>query len=380
VGIEGAAAGDFKAVSNAIDAQLPFASHFRDFAVRNLNRQLEPSQPHQVHYVDLDKAFPDGQPVPITAGEIAKADRLDSGPVSIEPLAATYTYLIPDPDARDITLDLGGLASQKDLDGDVLLRINGTWERRPIEGSLMHLCRDDPADNFDQMYLVLSDHDRDAQVTGGFTVLSRGGCGDLVGSITWSTSTSVAYAGGGSSVSNDTVSLSIRAENTDGEWVNDGSTFSWSGNEQVTSVQGASECPGPTSSSITVGGGDFTAAVEQLEIGIDPDTDTLGVIAVVTGELFTHSTHYNFEGPDAGHCVFYEEDSTQGGPDDPGDWGQMPVCHNLDGGLSGVISADRRTADFSCTSSQTSTINQGDTETVTYNVSGTLTFTRAAAP
>ena len=374
VGIEGAAAGDFNAVSNAIDAQLPFATHFRDFAVRNLNRQLEPSQPRQVHYVDLDKSFPDGQPVPINAGEIAKADRLNSGPVSIEPLAAVYTYLIPDPDARDVTIDLGGLASQKDLDGDVLLRINGTWERRPIEGSLMHLCRDDPADNFDQMYLVLSDHGRDAPVTGGFSVLSRAGCGDLVGSITWSTSTSVAYVGGGSDLSNDTVSLSIRASNQDGQWVNDGSTFSWSGHEEI--VSGSGQCPPDHVTSITVGGGDFTSAVENLEIGIDPDTNNLGVVAVVTGELFTHSERY--DGAPGEGCSFHEEDSTQGGPDDPGDWGQMPVCHNLDGGLSGVISADRRTADFGCTSSQTNTINQGDTETVTYNVSGILTFLRGA--
>src|SRR5918993_2317211 len=53
-----------------IDAQLPFEKHFRDFAVRNLNLDLEPGDPIDPDYDDLDPRFPVGDiSPPLLAGE-----------------------------------------------------------------------------------------------------------------------------------------------------------------------------------------------------------------------------------------------------------------------------------------------------------------------
>jgi hypothetical protein len=194
VGIEAAAPGDFKAVSDAIDAQLPFAGHFRDFAVRNLNRQLAPTDPPQVRYVDADSNFPDGiSPVPIESGELSTKVSYRSPLQSLEPLAASYFYLVPDDDARDITIDLTLLSPVGTLDGDVLLHINGKWERRTIDGNVLHLCRDEPADNFDQAHLILSNHGRNPsdKITGQFEIRSKPAC------LTGHYSIDVANVGGG---------------------------------------------------------------------------------------------------------------------------------------------------------------------------------------
>jgi hypothetical protein len=79
-----------------------------------------------------------------------------------------------------------------------------------------------------------------------------------------------------------------------------------------------------------------------------------------------------------GVCVTHGTDSTQGGPDDPGGWIQEPRCKNLDDGISGHISDDGKSVDFSCTSNDTSDLNGNGTETNTYVVSGHLTFARGA--
>ena len=377
VGIEAAPPGGFRQVSDAIDAQIPFATRFRDFAVRNLNRQLEPTAPHQKRYVELDASFPDGiSPVPIVSGEISKAATFRSGPVSIEPLAASYFYLVADDDARDVTIDLAALSPIKNVDGDVLLHIAGKWERRPIKGTQLHLCRDDPADNFDQLYLVLSNHGREAKdkVSGDFWVRSRIGCGDLVGTINWATTTQLTDSAGGTDNSSDEVTVSVRFNGRGSSWVNDGSSFSWSGSEAINSP--SSNCNAFTSTSTTVGGGDFSSAVERIEVGVNATSRTVSVVAVVTGELFTHQTRENEEGPGAPVCVTHDMDSTQGGPDDPGGWGQNPTCGHGGESVDGKIADNGKTVDFTCSSSETKQVNGNSTLTTTYTVGGQLTFVR----
>ena len=385
VGIEAASPGDFRAVSDAIDAQAPFATRFRDFAVRNLNRSLDPTEPHQKRYVELDGNFPDGvSPVPIESGEIAKSGTYPSGPVSIEPLAASYFYLVPDVDARDVTINLSGLAPVQALDGDVLLHIAGRWERRPIKGTMLQLCRDDPADNFDQMHLVLSNHGREPRdrITGEFSVRSRIGCGDLVGTINWTTTTQVTGSRGGSNNSSDEVSVGVRFTRDGDSWVNDGSSFSWGGRSAITpgpSRPGDYPCSQFSKTSTTVGGGDFSGDVERIEVAVDREKRMVYVTAVVTGELFTHEWHDVEEGPGEPHCVRYDSDSTQGGPSDPGDWAQNPTCGQGGESVDGKISDDGKTVDFTCSSSDTKQVNAGnDTVTNTSTVTGHLTFVRGA--
>jgi len=51
---------DFEGTTAILDRLLPFKEHFRDFAVRNLNLDLQPGDPISPSYHDLDQTFPEG--------------------------------------------------------------------------------------------------------------------------------------------------------------------------------------------------------------------------------------------------------------------------------------------------------------------------------
>src|SRR5215216_5058061 len=109
-----------------IDAQLPFAEHFRDFAVRNLNLKLEPGDPIDPDYGDLDPQFPIGEisPPVLVGAEDAEA-WLPIAAENEEPrrfadhlrsLTAHYYRFLPDPRGGMLVLDFSGLAPVGDLD------------------------------------------------------------------------------------------------------------------------------------------------------------------------------------------------------------------------------------------------------------------------
>jgi hypothetical protein len=176
-----------------IDAQLPFAEHFRDFTVRNLNLDLEPGDPIDPDYDDLDPQFPVGDVtapllvgaedaeawLPIAAGDEEPrrfADRLRS-------LTAHYYRFLLDPRGDMLTLDFSDLAPVGDLDVDTLVKIDGgAWERRQLEpGGAVTLCLSEPEDDVEELYLVLSNHNRDlfSIVEGEFTAqVVAGACGE----------------------------------------------------------------------------------------------------------------------------------------------------------------------------------------------------------
>src|ERR671912_256679 len=56
--------GTIEQARSIIDAKLPFAEHFRDFAGRNFNLQLQPGDPIKPDYADLDPQFPVGDVSP----------------------------------------------------------------------------------------------------------------------------------------------------------------------------------------------------------------------------------------------------------------------------------------------------------------------------
>ena len=166
-----------------IDAELPFQEHFRDFAVRNLNLALEPGDPIDPDYADLDPQFPGGDVSPplLVGGTDADAwlpvaaenedprryaDRLRS-------LTAHYYRFLPDPQGGKLILDFSRLAPAGDLDVDALVEIEGrAWERRRLQtGSATTLCLSAPGDDVEEFYLVLSNHNRDlfSVVEGDFT-------------------------------------------------------------------------------------------------------------------------------------------------------------------------------------------------------------------
>jgi hypothetical protein len=166
-----------------IDAQFPFEEHFRDFAVRNLNLELEPGDPIDPDYNDLDPQFPVGDVSPqlLVGADDAEAwlpvvaddqdprrfaDRLRS-------LTAHYYRFLPDPQGGMLLLDFSGLAPATDLDVDALVKsAGGVWERRRLEaGRAVTLCLSEPEEGVEELYLVLSNHNRDlfSVVEGEFT-------------------------------------------------------------------------------------------------------------------------------------------------------------------------------------------------------------------
>jgi hypothetical protein len=175
--------GTIEQARTIIDAQLPFEEHFREFAVRNLNLDLEPGDPIDPDYGDLDPRFPVGEVFPplLVGAEDADAwlpivaeneeprrfsDRLRS-------LTARYYRFLPDPRGGTLVLDFSSLAPADDLDVDALIKIEGgAWERRRLEaGGAVTLCLSESAEDVEELYLVLSNHNRDlfSVVEGEFT-------------------------------------------------------------------------------------------------------------------------------------------------------------------------------------------------------------------
>jgi hypothetical protein len=174
---------DFDGTLAAIDAAFPFAAHFRDFAVRNFNLDLEPGDPITPSYKDWDPSFPEGVRPKFTVGE-KRADRTleasapDDPPREIDdtikPLSAHYDFFVPADDVPGVTLDFSGMTPSDTLDVDVLVNIKDKgWERRQLHvDEPTTLCRSNPDDDVKSFYLVLSNHtfDTDGALGGSFTI------------------------------------------------------------------------------------------------------------------------------------------------------------------------------------------------------------------
>ena len=172
---------DFDRMTSILDGMLPFKDHFRDFAVRNFDLDLEPGNPIKPSYQDLDKTFPQrGPELNFAQGVNGRLPLLTAGDEpnaydeSIRHLIAHYYYFSPAPDATQVTLDFSGLTPLEAVDVDLIVKIKDKgWERRqlPTDGPIT-LCRQVPADDVETFYLVVSNHDWHTltNVTGRFTV------------------------------------------------------------------------------------------------------------------------------------------------------------------------------------------------------------------
>jgi hypothetical protein len=150
---------DHQAFDVALDGSYPFASHFRDFAVKNLNAELE-GDPLAPRYGSVDD---------LLRGEVAVAVRkqLSGSPPGDIPttwservprLSASYAQVRLDEDVRQVRLDLSDFASSGDLDADLLVHLPSGWERRRLTLGETRFCRDRPEEDVSEMYLVLSNH------------------------------------------------------------------------------------------------------------------------------------------------------------------------------------------------------------------------------
>jgi hypothetical protein len=167
--LESVTADDFERTTEILDEILPFKEHFRDFAVRNLNLDLEPGDPISPSYKDLDPTFPEGFAPPFQTGP-GKTSRTEIGLTRGEPLtiadaipslsAHCYDFSVARP-VQQLTLDFTGIAANGAVDVDMIVRIKGQgWERRRLStDEPVTFCLSNEADAISMFYLVVSNHD-----------------------------------------------------------------------------------------------------------------------------------------------------------------------------------------------------------------------------
>ena len=173
------AASDFAGVTAAIDGQLPFDVNFREFALRNLNMADVLDSAGLTSYSAQDRQnFPtDKPPTHIEAVTLAPDSDYVSEADVAPPLGAAYWNITLAPGARLITVSIGDLTSADNADGDVLVHhATGKWEWRRFHGAEISFCRDDPGQDIDSLYLVVSDHSTTNPLTGSVEATARQAC------------------------------------------------------------------------------------------------------------------------------------------------------------------------------------------------------------
>jgi hypothetical protein len=183
-------------VNRAIDRQVPFASRFRDFAVRAHNEVLTPTTD-----ADLRTLFPEpavGAPrVPPGEARMDEVVELHADVPGIvahqrsEFLPSLYAVYRPfevDDDVGRVTFDFSGLAAPGSFDVDAIVKIKDKgWERRKLENGETTFCRDKAKDRVEEIVIVLSNHaiDPNERVVGTWTVESlQVGCAAVTGTLT----------------------------------------------------------------------------------------------------------------------------------------------------------------------------------------------------
>lgn len=183
------AARDWNTALDAIDAELPFSEHFREFARRNLNHDFDGQKPIPKLYDALDPGFPTGPGttpptfVPGSGGRVIVAS--DTPEVlALDPivsLKAQYFHFTVDDDVRQLVFDVSGLQDSTDLDVDAVVRdldeggaAPGRWQLVSLASGepRLRFCRDWPGEKVEEVVLLLANHNKDEtrSVTGALQI------------------------------------------------------------------------------------------------------------------------------------------------------------------------------------------------------------------
>lgn len=170
-------------LDDRLNATLPFAEKFRHFAVRNFNTTAAelPGDPLPLaeRHQQQDAAIPENvRPIVLEPAVTLAAPTEISRPASMAALASQYERYVVGEGTKHVRVDVQGLGNSAFVQLDVIANVKGTWERRSLPGLVFEFCRDEPADDIGEFYLVLSHHDRrpDLQATGGYQVRTRTTC------------------------------------------------------------------------------------------------------------------------------------------------------------------------------------------------------------
>jgi hypothetical protein len=157
----------------AVDESLPFESFYRDFAVTNLQpRSYRPGSSTGLEAVTWQQLDDDRRDFPRNPHVLTHAGvglRQGSRPTvttryraGIVALAAqSDEFVVADPKIRQITIDVSSLTNGDNVDLDIVGRLDepgSHWSRIAVEDDDLTLCRDDPSEDFDLFYVVISNH------------------------------------------------------------------------------------------------------------------------------------------------------------------------------------------------------------------------------
>jgi hypothetical protein len=160
-----------------LNAAMPFTDHFRDFAVRNINRVGKGVLPL---YASLDSAIQPGLP----PRSLVFTSRLEGAAKNdwaawIGPLSAWQDSFKIAPEVRWVRFDITPELGHEHARIDVLANVGGTWTRRKITGPIFEFCRDDPGDDISELYFVISNHafqSPELTVTGDYQTETKLAC------------------------------------------------------------------------------------------------------------------------------------------------------------------------------------------------------------
>lgn len=166
--LEDVEADDFDRMTEILDEQLAFKENFRDFAVQNFNLDLQPGDPIIPRYQEVDPTFPLEAPsLNFARGQngrlpliVASDDEPKVYEKTIHNLSAHYYYFTPDKDADYVTFDFTGMGPSDFIDIDLLVKVrDGDWERRQYDPTEpITFCRNDPDDDIEYVYAIVSNH------------------------------------------------------------------------------------------------------------------------------------------------------------------------------------------------------------------------------
>lgn len=184
----------------AIDQVTPFASHFRDFAVRNAQPGAVGIDPTDEMPEDRWQTKPNLADFPTTPHALRTAPSVLAMGRSSRALATPVgalevhyeEFTVEDSGIRQITIDIGGLTGSAHANLDVigLVQPKGdsetpAWRRYKAGGSQLTLCRDDANQDVARFEVVISNHSFDrsdngpdpaAALTGSYVVDAKDKC------------------------------------------------------------------------------------------------------------------------------------------------------------------------------------------------------------
>jgi hypothetical protein len=151
-----------------------FAEHFRDFAVRGVNRaDLGVTNLFNA----IDSAIGPGIMPFVTAHEPALAAGMKiEQAAEIAPLFMQYEKYSLDDSVRWASFDVSPLGNSEHSRIDVLAKVDAQWQHEKVDGSVFTFCREDK--DISELYFILSNHDiaSGGKITGEYTVETKSFC------------------------------------------------------------------------------------------------------------------------------------------------------------------------------------------------------------